>query len=88
MNVSLTPELEKLVNQKVKTGMYQTASEVIREGLRLLNERDQRVEGLRRDIDAGFAAVEEGEFNDHSVDGIRALGERIKRRGLKRIASR
>jgi len=88
MNVSLTPELEKLVNQKVKTGMYQTASEVIREGLRLLNERDQRVEGLRRDIAAGFAAVEEGEFNDYSVDGIRALGERIKRRGLKRIASR
>src|SRR5207245_2295592 len=39
MNVSLTPELEALVNEKVKTGLYQTASEVVREALRLLKER-------------------------------------------------
>ena len=41
MNVSLTKELEALVNRKVKSGLYQTASEVVREGLRLLDERDQ-----------------------------------------------
>lgn len=41
MNVSLTPELEKFVNDKVKSGMYYSASEVIREGLRLLKERDE-----------------------------------------------
>ena len=41
MNVSLTPELEQLINDKVKTGVYQTASKVIRESLRLLPERDQ-----------------------------------------------
>ena len=58
MNISLTPELEQLVNDKVNTGLYQTASEVIREGLRLLRERDQRVEALRRDVRAGFEAVE------------------------------
>ena len=40
MNVSLTPELAKFVEQKVKSGLYHTASEVIREGLRLLEERD------------------------------------------------
>ncbi len=40
MNVSLTPELEELVERKVKTGRYQTASEVIREALRALEERD------------------------------------------------
>jgi antitoxin ParD1/3/4 len=43
MNISLTPELEQLVNDKVKSGLYQTASEVIRDGLRLLKERDQRL---------------------------------------------
>ena len=42
MNVSLTPELEKLVQDKVTSGLYQTASEVIREALRLLKERDTR----------------------------------------------
>ena len=48
MNISLAPELEQLINDRVKTGLYQTANEVIREGLRLLRERDQRVEALRR----------------------------------------
>src|SRR5947209_5320870 len=40
VNVSLTQELEQIVNKKVSSGMYQTASEVVREGLRLLVERD------------------------------------------------
>jgi antitoxin ParD1/3/4 len=43
MNVSLTPELEKLVNDKVRSGLYQTASEVVREALRLLKRRDDEV---------------------------------------------
>jgi antitoxin ParD1/3/4 len=41
MNVSLTPELEKLVQEKVKSGLYHSASEVIRDALRLLQERDE-----------------------------------------------
>jgi len=40
MNVSLTPQLEEFVRRKVKSGIYNNASEVIREGLRLLIERD------------------------------------------------
>jgi antitoxin ParD1/3/4 len=38
MNVSLTPELEKFVEKEVGSGLYQTASEVVRAGLRLLKE--------------------------------------------------
>jgi antitoxin ParD1/3/4 len=41
MNVSLTPELEKLVASKVESGLYQSASEVIHEGLRLLDDQDR-----------------------------------------------
>jgi antitoxin ParD1/3/4 len=47
MNISLPPDLEQLVNDKVKTGGYQTASDVIHEGLRLLQERDD-VAALQR----------------------------------------
>ena len=54
MNVSLTPELERLINDKVDTGSYQTASEVIREALRLLKLRDEGLVQLRRDVQAGF----------------------------------
>lgn len=40
MNVSLTPELEKFVSTKVESGRYNSASEVVREALRLLEEHD------------------------------------------------
>jgi len=53
MNVSLTRELEKLVNEKVRGGLYQTASEVVREALRLLKQRDD--EARRADQQAGLA---------------------------------
>ena len=55
MNVSLTPELEELVNEKVRSGLYQTASEVVREALRLLKLRDD--EARRADQQAGVAAL-------------------------------
>jgi len=86
MNISLTPELEQLVSDKVKTGLYQTASEVIRDGLRLLNERDQRLEALRGEVRSGFEAVERGEFTEYDETNIDELSARVKTRGLKRLA--
>ena len=56
MNVSLTPELEDLVNEKVRSGFYQTASEVVREALRLLKQRDD--EARRADQQAGLTQVD------------------------------
>lgn len=85
MNVSLTPELEQLVNDKVKTGFYQTASEVIREGLRLLRERDERFEALRRDVRSGFDAVERGEFTEYEPDSVSELADRVKARGRAHV---
>jgi len=87
MNVSLTPELEQLVSDKVKSGMYQTASEVIREGLRLLNERDHRLEALRRDARAGFEAVDRGAFTEYDEATTPELAERVKARGRRRLAA-
>jgi Arc/MetJ-type ribon-helix-helix transcriptional regulator len=40
MNISLSPELERLIAEKISSGQYRTADEVIREGLELLRERD------------------------------------------------
>lgn len=86
MNVSLTPELEKLVNDKVSSGLYQTASEVIREGLRLLKERDQRMEILRSDVNAGFEAIRRGQFSEFDAASVQQLSERVKSRGRRRLA--
>jgi antitoxin ParD1/3/4 len=58
MNVSLTPELERLIHTKVESGLYLSASEVVREALGLLEERDMlqtmKREELRREIQIGI----------------------------------
>ena len=64
MNISLTKELEKFVEEKTKSGMYHSASEVIRDALRLLKERDQlrqiRLEELRKEIMHGYEQAQRG----------------------------
>jgi antitoxin ParD1/3/4 len=87
VNVSLTHELEQIVNKKVSSGMYQTASEVVREGLRLLVERDQRLESLRRDVRAGFDAIKRGRYTDYDATTIRKLADRVDARGRRRLAA-
>ena len=58
MNVSLTPELEAFIQHQVEAGTYRSASEVVRQALRLLldseHERHARLSALRRDIQAGL----------------------------------
>jgi antitoxin ParD1/3/4 len=77
MNVSLTPQLEKLVKNKVDSGLYGSASEVMREALRLLEERDRRhalrVEELRAEIKKG---LDSGEPTPLDVGAIKARGRK------------
>ena len=87
MNISLTPALEKMVDKKVKSGMYQTASEVVREGLRLLQERDREYERLKRDIQEGIDDIEQGNYTEWDLDNIHLLAEDIKARGRRRLAA-
>jgi len=58
MNVNLTPQLEELVRSKVASGLYTSASEVVREALRLMDEQDQlrmaKLEQLRSDVRQGL----------------------------------
>jgi antitoxin ParD1/3/4 len=79
MNVHLTPHLEKLVQNKVKAGSYSSASEVVREALRLMQEQDEllllRKEEIRKQIAEGYAALRRGE----SVDGEEAFRQLDKR---------
>ena len=61
MHVSLTPELEKAVREKVGSGYYNNASEVIREALRLSLKQEAENEWLKREAAIGFAQLEAGE---------------------------
>jgi antitoxin ParD1/3/4 len=68
MNVSLTPELESFVQAKVQSGRYTSASEVIREALRLLETHEsaqaRQLHDLRVKVDQGLASLGRGEGAD------------------------
>jgi antitoxin ParD1/3/4 len=77
MNVSLPPSLEDLVKGKVDSGLYNSASDVMREALCLLEERDRlrerRLDELRRDIQVG---IDSGESTPLDIQAIKARGRR------------
>ena len=79
MNVNLGPVFDRFVANLLKTGLYQSQSEVLREGLRLLKEREElkqlRLAGLRKQIAIGAEEADRGEF----VDGERAFADIRKR---------
>jgi antitoxin ParD1/3/4 len=83
INVSLTPQLEELVRQKVSSGRYNSASEVVREALRLMDTyeglRLSALEKFRADVEAGWQQVEEGKVKDFDP-------ESVKRRGREKLA--
>lgn len=82
MNVNLTPQLEEMVRQKVASGLYTSASEVVREALRLMDEQDRvraaKLEQLRQDIREGLNSGEPTPWDP----------EEIKREGRSRRESR
>ena len=85
-NVVLTEHQETLIEALVQSGRYQNASEVLREGLRLVESREAeeaaKLDALRSAADAGIAAVERGRFREFSSpdalkDYLRAIGDRV-----------
>ncbi len=67
MNVSLTPELEQYIRTKVDSGRYLSASEVVREALRLLEQKEKRLEELRVEIQKGLASGRSERLNMEAI---------------------
>ena len=82
MNINLSQQLENMVRQKVASGLYTSASEVVREALRLMEEQDRfravKLEQLRQDIREGLNSGEPTPWD----------AEEIKREGRARLALR
>jgi len=83
MNVSLTPELEKFVSAKVGSGRYSSASEVVREALRLLEEHDRsrsrHIAAFNRELSSRMASLDRGEFVDPA-----AARQRLRQKSKER----
>ncbi|MBI2809555.1 MAG: type II toxin-antitoxin system ParD family antitoxin, partial [Candidatus Melainabacteria bacterium] len=84
--VSLTPELERFVDEKVKSGLYNSASEVIRESLRLLRREDEikqlQLEELRREVKAGIKQIDDGQGVALDVVRDRILKKRTTKKRI------
>ncbi len=84
MNVSLTPELENFVQNKETSGRYTSASEVVREALRLLEDQDQnraaQLEEFRSGVDRRLASLDRGE----GVDGEAAFARIREKSAMRR----
>jgi antitoxin ParD1/3/4 len=82
MNINLTPQLEELVRQKVASGLYTSASEVVREALRLMDEKDRLLDAklnqLRQEIREGLDSGSAAPWDP----------EEIKRAGRARLAAK
>jgi antitoxin ParD1/3/4 len=83
MNVSLTPELDKFVSGKVESGRYNSASEVVREALRLLEEHDRargaQLAAFNQELGARLASLDRGEYAEPQAARQR-LGQKSRDR--------
>jgi antitoxin ParD1/3/4 len=81
MNVSIGERWEGFVDRVVRDGRYSSASEVVREGLRLVEEREAKLVALRATLDASIAAG--GEFTDEELDAaIAAKSAELRDQGF------
>jgi antitoxin ParD1/3/4 len=84
MNVSLTPELEKFVSTKVESGRYNSASEVVREALRLLEEHDSaratQLAQFNQELGRRLGALDRGEVIDPAAARARLQRKSEQRR--------
>lgn len=88
MNISITTELAQLINEKVASGRFNSANDVIEEGMRLMKEQDEirrmRLEELRKEIALGTEQLERGEVNAYASG--KEVAAKIKAEGRTRIA--
>jgi antitoxin ParD1/3/4 len=68
VTVTLTDELEELINERIKSGAYHSVDEVIGESLRLLKAREQGMEALRKEVMRGVEDIQLGRFGVYSTD--------------------
>jgi antitoxin ParD1/3/4 len=90
-NVVLTERQEELIESLVKSGRYQNASEVLRDGLRLLEQREAeeagKLEALRAAARIGVGALDRGEFKEfRTVEDLRAYLNDLSDKVISRTA--
>lgn len=85
MNITLTPELENLVNEEISSGEYDSPNEVLRQGLLLLKARKARVENLRREVQKGIDEIRNGQYKKYDSEELDNFADEIIARGMNKL---
>ena len=90
MHISLTPELENLVKEKVASGLYNNASEVVREALRFMTMNEEliyrmKLDALRVKLLEGERDISAGRYQELSAEDLNPLFRTIKNNAQDRI---
>jgi antitoxin ParD1/3/4 len=88
MDISVTPETEKLVQEHLKTGRYSTPSAVVADAVRLLTEHERKLEQLRKEIQLGIDQIERGEHTEYDEHTLKDLFDSIQSEGMRVLAAR
>lgn len=92
MNVNLGDTLDQFIADLLESGLYQSQSEVVREGLRLLKEREDlrkvRLAQLRGEIDKGVQQLDGGDYQAHDEQSLKQVFQDGKIRGRKKLANK
>jgi antitoxin ParD1/3/4 len=90
MNISLGVQWEEFISTNVQSGRYLSASEVVREGLRLLQEREQlrqlRLDHIRSEITSGTDQLDRDDCAELNEPGLKGYLNDVKSRGRQRLA--
>ena len=87
MTVEIPPELQQFVHQVIDAGGCKSEAEVVGQALRLLQERQRRIEELRREVQPALDRLDRGEGIELDEDGLDAFFEDIKARSLAELAA-
>jgi len=90
MHISLTPELEVIIKEKVASGLYNNASDVVREALRFMKTNEEliyhiKLDRLRSKLAEGELDLAEGRYAELNQEGLGDYFKSIKKRAIDRI---
>ena len=87
MNISINQQNQELIRRKVESGNYGSPDEVLNTALRLLDERDKKLDSLRRDVRLGLDQLERGEYFEYSDETLDQLFNELEAEAFRDLES-
>jgi antitoxin ParD1/3/4 len=89
MSTTITPDLQAFIQQAIASGKYRSEAEVVSEGLRLLQEKERKLDAMRQDLQVGLDQFENGEgIILADVEAQQAFFQDIETRGQERLQAK